>query len=279
MLSISLGPLALPVPPLVLVAAVWLAAWVARRRALAEHAASAESAVWISAGMGLVGARAGWLAEHASAYAAQPLAALDVRDGGWSAWAGILAGAATLAWRARAHRRLHSVLGSAALVGILAWGGLLALVRWVPDDRAAGSQLLTLRLSHLQTGEQKNLQELLAGRAAVVNLWASWCGPCRAEMPMLTAAQRAHPDIVVVLANQGESAATVQRFMQREGLPDDTVWLDASSRLGPAAGSSSLPTTLFLAPDGRLMHTHVGMLNAPALAARLALMRAQSGQR
>lgn len=273
MLSVSIGPLALPVAPLALLAAIGLAAWVGRRRAPTADAASAESAVWISATLGLLGARAGWLAEHASAYAAQPLAALDIRDGGFSPWTGLLVGALALGWRARARPGLRRALGAAALAGLAAWGLALVLLRLAPGH-GAGREWLQVSLVSLRTGEQKTLAEVLNGRPAVVNLWASWCAPCRAEMPVLGAAQARHAEIVWVLANQGEPAATVQRFLHREGLPDDGIWLDAGSRLGQAAGSSSLPTTLFLGGDGRRVDAHAGVLNGPALAARLARLRA-----
>jgi thiol-disulfide isomerase/thioredoxin len=119
------------------------------------------------------------------------------------------------------------------------------------------------------------LSALLTGRPTVVNLWASWCGPCRSEMPMLAAAQQRERGVRFLFVNQGETAASVQAYLQREGLALDGVWLDAASRSGPAFGSRGLPTTLFFDARGRRVDAHFGVLNAAALQAHLHELRAQ----
>jgi len=109
----------------------------------------------------------------------------------------------------------------------------------------------------------------MAGRLTVVNLWATWCPPCRAEMPALAAAQRTDRDINFIFANEGESAATVSGYLHREGLTLEGVWLDPHSALGPAVGSRGLPTTLFYNAQGQQVGAHVGAISAAALQARL----------
>jgi len=277
---------------------------VASRSAAQE---SAESMIWWSAAAGLLAARVGHLLTHAEAYAGAPAAWLDVRDGGMHAVSGWLAASLVLGWllrRSRVQAALSTGVASdagpaarpaaptaaavaqtrrsvvlAAAGGGLAWvagQGLLAwwsarrlpqvlppqaLVRWAPSRESAVS-------------ESALLTEIVAGRPAVVNLWASWCAPCRAEMPLLAAIQRQRPDVRVVFVNQGETAAAVQAYLARSGLRLEQVWLDPGSALGPALGSRGLPTTLFLDAQGRIMDTHMGMLNAAAL--RVRLQRLQS---
>jgi thiol-disulfide isomerase/thioredoxin len=126
-----------------------------------------------------------------------------------------------------------------------------------------------LALAHLDGGRATTLAEVAAGRPAVVNLWASWCGPCRAEMPVLAAAQRREPGVAVLLVNQGESEAAVRAYLRREGLALRDVLLDAGARLGPAVGSGGLPTTLFFDARGRQVDAHFGALSEATLRARM----------
>ncbi|WP_290891413.1 prolipoprotein diacylglyceryl transferase family protein, partial [Arenimonas sp.] len=117
MLSISLGPVALPAAPLLLLVAIVLATGLARRlapREPPEERQRADAAVMWAAVGGLVAARLAHLALNAPAYTAHPWAALDVRDGGWVAGAGLAAGAALLAWQAQRRPTLRRALGGGA---------------------------------------------------------------------------------------------------------------------------------------------------------------------
>jgi thiol-disulfide isomerase/thioredoxin len=102
----------------------------------------------------------------------------------------------------------------------------------------------------------------------VVNLWASWCGPCRQEMPVLAQAQRQQPHIAFVFVNQGETADVVRRYLAGSGLALKEVLLDPASSVGAAVASRGLPTTLFYDAQGRQVDAHFGVLNAAALAAK-----------
>ncbi len=269
MLSISIGPLAFPLAPLPVLLALLLSAWVARR--MDERA---ETAVWISALAGLLAARLGHLAMHADAYLATPGAMLDIRDGGWNAAAGWAVAAAVLAWRAAAVARLRPALVSAAVAGlVIGVGGQLALQLATPDRRAQPAPAVALLPLAAAEATPSTLADLVRGQPTVVNLWATWCAPCRAEMPMLAAAQQRHADVRFLFVNQGEEAAVVNRYLQREALPLRDVWLDAPRGLGAAVQSSGLPTTLFYDAQGRLVDAHMGLLNAAALRARLQALR------
>jgi thiol-disulfide isomerase/thioredoxin len=126
-----------------------------------------------------------------------------------------------------------------------------------------------LAVVDLASGRTVTLAEAAAGRPAVVNLWATWCAPCRAEMPVLVDAQRRHEGVAVLLVNQGEPAARVRDFLAREGLAPRQVLRDEDARLGPAVRSGGLPTTLFYDASGRLVDAHMGAITAGALEARL----------
>lgn len=295
MISISLGPLALPVSPLLLLAIVWFSAWLATRLARVTAPASAPgqapgdagrstgtrtgtrtgtsgtdigNTVFHAAWIGLACARIGHVAGAADLYLAQPLSLLDLRDGGWSApagWAGAVAWLAWCGWRHPAGRRPWAVAGLSAL---LLWG---AGQWWITRSLPTGLPPLTLLA--LEDGREVALPQIGAGQPRVVNLWASWCGPCRQEMPLLAQAQQREAQVRFLFVNQGESSSAVQAYLAHEGLALRDVWRDPQAALGPAVGSRGLPTTLFYDAQGRLVGRHFGVLNGPALETRLRELR------
>lgn len=267
MMSIPLGPLALPAVPLLLLVATLLAAWLADRVAPppAVGQQTAGSALVHGVLAGLLLARLGHLALNGAAYAAEPLSALDLRDGGWHTWAGLAGGLAWLGWQAGRQAHWRRALAVGAVSGLLLWtAGTLGLAARTPHE------LPDLVLTDVATGQPVRLRALAAGRPVVLNLWASWCGPCRREMPVLAAAQARHTGLVFVFANQGEDAPAVRRYLDSQALGLSQVLLDPASRLGPLLGAGGLPTTVFFDSQGRRVDAHMGALNGAALASRLA---------
>lgn len=93
----------------------------------------------------------------------------------------------------------------------------------------------------------------LRGRAVLLNFWASWCEPCRAEMPSLQAlAEREGAQRLVVLAiNLKEPAGAIQRFVQGTQLRLPVV-PDPQSAMARAWGISVFPSTVLVGADGRV---------------------------
>lgn len=266
MTSVSLGPIALPIAPLLLLASVWLGGVLAGRLAARRgaDAAGAGDVPWHAAAVGLLAARIAYVARHADAYLASPLAALDLRDGGWHGPAGLVAAAVFVAWRLLRRAPLRGPIAAGALLAALGWiAGSAALGRW---DRPPAPDVT---LAVLEDGRSTTLAQAIAGRPAVVNLWASWCGPCRQEMPALEAVQRARADVAVLRVNQGETEAVVRAYLTRDGLASRGVLLDPGWRLGRAVGAGGLPTTLFFDASGRQVDAHFGVLTEAALHARI----------
>lgn len=272
MLSISMGPLALPVAPLILLLAVWGSSWLASSLASGtgdkDRAGAAGNAVLNAALLGLLAARLTYLGLHAGLYLASPWSAVDIRDGGWHAPTGAVVGAAWLLWRGVRMPALRRPLTGGVLVGIAFW--LIASM----TTRGNAQTLPTQSLIELDRGTSVTLLQAARGRPVVVNLWASWCGPCREEMPLLAAAQERESSVGFLFVNQGESDAFVRAYLARQGLQLREVLLDTESQLGPAVGSRGLPTTLFYDAKGRQVDAHFGVLNAAALESRLRTLRA-----
>lgn len=106
----------------------------------------------------------------------------------------------------------------------------------------------------------------------VVNVWATWCPPCRRELPALLSAAERNQDVRFLLVNQAESPETVRQFMQREGLTDQYVLYDANSSLSKALRLVGVPVTLFFM-DGSLRELHAGEITPEALAAKIKALR------
>jgi thiol-disulfide isomerase/thioredoxin len=193
-------------------------------------------------------------------------------------WPGVAVGVAVLAWRGTRWPAGRRALAAGGTVGLLAWAAAGAVLRPAdtPQSLAAAGAVPLTALATPTASAPVPLGSLQDGRPLVVNLWATWCAPCREEMPVFAEAQRRHPDIRFLMVNQGESATIVQRYLARENLALQDVFLDPASALGPAVGSRGLPTTLFLDAQGRRVHAHMGALNAAALATQVRRLKAEA---
>ncbi len=116
----------------------------------------------------------------------------------------------------------------------------------------------------LDVSAPENL-DLYKGKVTVVNLWASWCPPCRREMPAFKQVQSTRSDVNIVFANQGEELSEIQKYLMDENLELDNMWRDPQMQLGQAVRSRGLPTTLFLDEQGRLVDVRAGELSAATL--------------
>jgi thiol-disulfide isomerase/thioredoxin len=111
------------------------------------------------------------------------------------------------------------------------------------------------------------------GRPFVVNLWATWCGPCRRELPMLDAVASRTGEVPILLADQGEAPATVSGFLNREGIGARHVALDPDRGLSQALKVAGYPATAFVAADGTIVQLQLGELSRAALADGIDLAR------
>ena len=262
--AIRLGPLYIPIAVALSLAAVLTAAllaeWFQRRRNVDPG-----NVLWTMIAVGFVAARAVFVLKHHDSYLAAPWSALDIRDGGFESVAGLIAACVVGAELTRRQAVLRRPVLVCFLAGCAVWfGGALVNGAYTP----AQAPIPDLTVRQLD-GSEVSLRSF-GGRPVVLNLWATWCPPCRREMPALMAAQAAHPEVAFVFVNQGELAATVEHFIAREGLELQNVVLDPASQVAARAGAAGLPTTLFYDGSGMLRARHVGELSRASLADKLA---------
>lgn len=111
-------------------------------------------------------------------------------------------------------------------------------------------------------GTTRRLSEL-RGRTVIVNFWATWCEPCREEMPALDRAAAADPTLAVLALDLDESAAKIDAFLESYGIRRLEPILDAGKKVATRYGVVSLPSTFFVGPDGTVRHLEIrGMSDA-----------------
>jgi len=107
------------------------------------------------------------------------------------------------------------------------------------------------------------------GRPLVINFWASWCGPCRTEMPLLEAAFRAeHGKVAFLGVDSNDTASAAKAFLAQVHVTYPAV-SDPSASLATRFGLLGLPTTVFISPTGKIVGRHIGELQADTLRAAL----------
>lgn len=124
------------------------------------------------------------------------------------------------------------------------------------------------------------MADLSKGRGTIVNVFASWCAPCRVEHPLLVAmadsAAVKAGKVAVVGMNYKDEAENARRFLGALGNPYSAVGVDRTGRSAIEWGVYGVPETFVIGPDGRILEKHVGPLDAEA-AGRL-LARAAAGK-
>lgn len=123
----------------------------------------------------------------------------------------------------------------------------------------AGDTAIDFTLTNLE-GTAVTLSEHL-GHPIMINFWATWCAPCRIEMPELQALHDlyAADGLVILAINQAETAEVADEFFFDEmGLTFTSPLLDTDSTVANEYGVRSLPTTLFIDENGQVTAVHRG---------------------
>jgi thiol-disulfide isomerase/thioredoxin len=104
-------------------------------------------------------------------------------------------------------------------------------------------------------GDEVDLSQM-RGERVLINFWATWCGPCKLEMPLLQAVD----DVPVLFASVDDNEGALRRYVREQGLPPERV-LRLSQAQQAAWGVGTLPTTVVVGPDGQVEAAHSGLVN------------------
>jgi thiol-disulfide isomerase/thioredoxin len=102
------------------------------------------------------------------------------------------------------------------------------------------------------------------GRPVILNLWASWCGPCRAEMPAFDAISKVTPDVLFLGVAVEDDPDAAREFAAEIGVSYPLA-IDEADRVGRRYPSPGLPATYFITADGSIARTVFGQLDEAQL--------------
>lgn len=105
---------------------------------------------------------------------------------------------------------------------------------------------------------------LRQGRVTLVNVWASWCGPCRIEHPILTDLAK-RPSLQIVGINYKDQTENARRFLGALGNPYSAVGVDDAGRASIEWGVYGVPETFIVDGKGIVRHKHIGPLTPETL--------------
>jgi thiol-disulfide isomerase/thioredoxin len=124
-------------------------------------------------------------------------------------------------------------------------------------------------------GEDVNLSDM-RGKPTIVNFWATWCPPCRSEMPHFEEAYRELGGevnfMMVDLTVGGETRAGAEEFVKKQGFTFP-VYFDTTGEAAGKYGVSAIPTSVFIDADGNIAGKSIGMINKTSLMKGIDLAR------
>ena len=128
----------------------------------------------------------------------------------------------------------------------------------------AGMKMVDFTLPNLQ-GERVSLKNY-SGQMVLINAWATWCPPCKEEMPALNTLYVKNRDsgFVLLAVNAGETKAQAGAFADELGLKFP-ILLDETEQLMDRLGIRDYPTSILVGKDGVIQWVHVGLLTSDAI--------------
>jgi thiol-disulfide isomerase/thioredoxin len=249
----NVGLFTLPIAPLIFfisVAVALFTGWIFRK-----GRADVDGALFTSVFAGLIVARLSFALHYLPAYRDNLWKILDYRDQGFDLVPGLVAGACVVVYFVVRRRAMRVPLLAGVVAGAVVWSGATAAMNVSRSPQSIPAVSLLNMEGVPQSLAKTN------GRPVVLNLWATWCPPCQAEMPVLEEAQKNMPGIDIVFVNQGETRDTVNSYLSSHDLKLKNAFLDPQLTVARAVAAKASPTTLFYDAQGRLVSAHLGQFS------------------
>ncbi|MDX6556129.1 MAG: cytochrome c biosis protein CcmG, thiol:disulfide interchange protein DsbE [Miltoncostaeaceae bacterium] len=128
-----------------------------------------------------------------------------------------------------------------------------------PDGKPiveAGQKGADFSVPSLDDGDPITLADY-RGKPLVLNFWASWCGPCKRELPDLVAFATAHPEIAVLGLAVNDDPSDSRKFAEKYRVDYD-LGVDDRARVAGEYGATGLPVTIYLDREGRILGSRFG---------------------
>jgi thiol-disulfide isomerase/thioredoxin len=190
-------------------------------------------------------------------------------------------------------RRLVPRLVLVVLLVVVAGAGVRAVAQRVGANSGDGGlvvadqQAIAGTVAHRQVSFQGRLladdtawsSVSVRGQVLVVNFWASWCGPCRAEQPALATVARAYRDrrVALIGVNVQDTRAAALAYTREFQVPYPSLF-DPGAQTATRLRAVALPTTFILDHDGVIADQLTGKTTVPILRARLDALLAKGGR-
>ena len=236
---------------------LWLFIWVfTKSKAFQTFAIDT---LFYSVFAGLFTARIAFVIALWEVYQTNWWSALDIRDGGFNQSVGWFAGMSIMLIRCKKHSQLLPIFLKSALLTGVGFFPLFVIHPITSNQKVTGS---------IEVSGAKGLPTTLSlqtGQPLVINFWASWCPPCRREMPLLQRTQQNITNIKFVFVNQGEAPSKAERFLRTQNIELKNTYYDFAGNSAKKLGAFGLPTTLFFDAEGKLVDSHMGELSEASL--------------
>ncbi len=154
---------------------------------------------------------------------------------------------------------------------IVFWRGLM-----VPDDHIIASQMVgkplpAFVLPAAMPGQPGlSAADFRDGKPRLLNVFASWCVPCVAEVPVLMRMKAMGVDIAGIAVH--DTAPALEKFLGENGNPYGRIGADSQSRIQMSLGSAGVPETFVIDGKGMIVHQHIGVISESDVPELLAMM-------